>query len=82
MSTSNELEIPDRIKSLISVNDLENSITEQKDLLNLPPNTIFGIGKRYARKLKQKAKSLKQKNLNELKERDKSKIVYLTKISF
>jgi small GTP-binding protein len=61
MSINNEVEIPDRIKNLISVNlisvnDLENSITKQKELLNLPLTRIFGIGKKYARKLKQKAK--------------------------
>jgi GTPase SAR1 family protein len=56
MSTNPEFEIPDRIKSLILADQLEQTITDRKSLLKLPPRAIFGIGKKYSRKLKQKAK--------------------------
>ncbi len=55
MSTNPEFEVPDRIKSLILTDQLEQSITDRKSLLKLHPRAIFGIGKKYARKLKQKA---------------------------
>lgn len=56
MSTNPEFDIPDRIKSLILADQLEQSLTDRKSLLNLSPRAIFGIGKNYSRKLKNKGK--------------------------
>jgi GTPase SAR1 family protein len=57
MSSSAKINIPDRIKSLILLNDLEKHINEyeRQELAEIKPNSILGIGKIYSNKLKRKA---------------------------
>ncbi|MFX0086216.1 MAG: ADP-ribosylation factor-like protein [Candidatus Hodarchaeota archaeon] len=57
MSSSAKFNIPDRIKSLILVNNLEKHIDEyeRQELAEIKPNLILGIGKYYSNKLKRKA---------------------------
>ena len=57
MSSSAKFNIPDRIKSLILVKNLEKNIDEyeKQELAEIKPNLILGIGKYYSKRLKRKA---------------------------
>ncbi|MFX0050814.1 MAG: ADP-ribosylation factor-like protein [Candidatus Hermodarchaeota archaeon] len=57
MSNNVERGIPDRIKSLITIDHLDKPFTEynKEELADLPPKAIYGIGPYYATKLKRQA---------------------------